>query len=96
MAEIYAHASVEGKTVFEGTYPQALGVPRERIFIKARYAVEQFISIHYNLSEDGEILLFDTMNEDEELSYMALGYAESWISKDGLVSIVLELEEDGD
>lgn len=96
MANIYASASVDGILVFEDTYKPSSGASRNHILLQARYAIEQFISIRYNLSDEGEDLIFDTMNEDEELLQMTLGYSESWISKDGLVTIVVALEEDGD
>lgn len=96
MANIYAHASVEGTTVFEETYAPKSRVSRDRILIKVRSAVEQFISTRYDLSYKGEDLVFAALNDDEEMIEMMLGYSESWISKDGLVSIVVELEEEGD
>ena len=41
-------------------------ISRDRILLRARVAVEQFISIRYNLSAKGEDQVFNAMNDDAE------------------------------
>lgn len=90
MATTTATATVGEHTVYERTFTAEESTSRAIAFIKARSAVTQAISMKYGLSEKGEEIIHEKLNEDIKLRELAMGLRDTWSSPSSKASITIK------